>query len=203
MSHNATGAPPSSPSGAPPSGETDRADLARALVDTAYLEGDFVLSSGGRSRYYFDKYLFETQPAVLRRVAERLAERIPPGYERLAGPELGAVPLATAVSLASGLPFVIVRKAAKGYGTSRLIEGEFHSGERVLLVEDVISTAGEALRASAILREAGATVDRVLAVIDREQDGRDNLTAVDLELDALYLLSELPVPGTAREEDLS
>lgn len=208
MSHDATGAatPPrssqSGPQGSSP-GAADRADLARALVDTAYLEGDFVLSSGGRSRYYFDKYLFETQPAVLRRVADRLAERIPPGYDRLAGPELGAVPLATAVALASGMAFVIVRKGAKGYGTSRLIEGEFQPGERVLLVEDVISTAGEALRASAILREAGATVDRVLAVIDREQDGRDNLAAVDLELDALYRLSELPVPGTIPEEDLS
>ncbi|HEY3003464.1 MAG TPA: orotate phosphoribosyltransferase, partial [Kribbellaceae bacterium] len=82
---------------------------------------------------------------------------------------------------------------AKGYGTSRLIEGEFHPGERVLLIEDVISTAGEALRASKTLRDAGAQVDRVLAVIDREQDGRDNLTAVGLALDALYLLSELPV----------
>jgi orotate phosphoribosyltransferase len=175
----------------------DRGKLGELLVETAYLQGDFVLSSGARSKYYFDKYLFETQPKLLRLVAAEMASRIPADCERLAGPELGAVPLATAVSLASGLPFVIVRKGSKGYGTSRLIEGAFQPGERVLLIEDVISTAGEALRSAAVLRDAGVVVSRVLAVIDREQDGRANLEAVGLELDALFMLGELPVPGSS------
>lgn len=170
-----------------------RPGLAKSLVDSAYLRGDFVLSSGGRSSYYFDKYLFETKPAILREVAAHLAARIPDGVDRIAGPELGAVALTTAVSLESGVPFVIVRKGAKGYGTSRALEGEMHPGERILMIEDVISTASEALRAARIVREAGGEVHRILAVIDREQDGRDNITAAGLELDALFLLSELPV----------
>lgn len=181
------------PSNPPSVSHASRADLAQSLVDAAYLKGDFVLSSGGRSSYYFDKYLFETKPAILRQVAARLAERIPEGIDRIAGPELGAVALATAVSLESGVPFVIVRKGAKGYGTSRALEGEMHPGERVLMIEDVISTASEALRAARIVREAGGEVHRILAVIDREQDGRDNIAAAGLELDALFRLSELPV----------
>lgn len=170
-----------------------RAELAQSLVDAAYLRGDFVLSSGGRSSYYFDKYLFETKPWILTKVAKHLAARIPGDVDRIAGPELGAVALATAVSLESGLPFVIVRKGAKGYGTSRSLEGEMHEGERILMIEDVISTASEALRAARIVSGAGGRVGRILAVIDREQDGRDNITEAGFELDALFRLSELPV----------
>jgi len=174
----------------------DRGRLARDLVDAAYLRGDFVLSSGGRSSYYFDKYLFETKPAVLRMVARQLAERVPSDIDRLAGPELGAVALATALSLETGVPFVIVRKNAKGYGTSRAIEGEINPGERILLVEDVISTASEALRAARAVVGVGCTVRKILAVIDREQDGRDNIAAAGFALDALFRLSELPVDKT-------
>lgn len=91
-----------------------REELARDIVSAGYLRGDFLLSSGARSSFYFDKYLFETKPTILRRTASLLAERVPAGADRLAGPELGAVPLAAAVSLATGLPFVIIRKASKG-----------------------------------------------------------------------------------------
>jgi orotate phosphoribosyltransferase len=171
-------------------------------VESAYLRGDFVLSSGGRSKYYFDKYLFETKPAILKMVARELAERVPAGIDRIAGPELGAVALATAVSLETGLPFVIVRKGVKGYGRSRSIEGEMHEGERILLVEDVISTAAEALRAARALLEAGAKVEQVLAVIDREQEGRENLTAAGFRLETLFKLSDLPIDQAGEDHDV-
>jgi orotate phosphoribosyltransferase len=168
-----------------------RRELAADIVASAYLRGEYVLSSGARSDFYFDKYLFETKPTVLRRLASVLAERVPSVTERLAGPELGAVTLSAAVSLETGLPFVIVRKSAKGYGTGASIEGELHAGERVLLLEDVVSTGGEALAAARKLRAAGAEVIGVLAVIDRQQGGAEALAAEGLSFDALYELDEL------------
>src|SRR5436190_16893169 len=133
----------------------DRNELAQALGDRAYLEGDFVLRSGRRSRYYLDKYLFETRPELLGPLGEAIAEAVQeaePDAVRLAGPELGAVALAAAASLASGLPFVIVRKEAKDYGTSKRLEGAFEEGDLTCLVEDVVTSAGAALEAIAALR---------------------------------------------------
>ena len=170
-----------------------RSELAQDVVSAAHLRGEFILSSGGRSSYYFDKYLFETKPTILRRVGSMLAELVPTGIDRLAGPELGAVALVTALSLETGLPFVIVRKGSKGYGTSRIVEGELHPGERLLVVEDVISTAAEALKASRALVQVGANVRGILAVIDREQGGAENIAAAGFSLEALFRLSELPV----------
>ncbi len=167
--------------------------LGRDLVAAAYLRGDFVLSSGARSSFYFDKYLFETKPEILSRVAELLAELIPPEVDRLAGPELGAVALAAAVSLQTGLPFVIVRKASKDYGTSKAVEGEINAGERVVVVEDVITTAGEALKAASRLETIGVEVVGILAVLDRQQGGIDNITAAGYRAEALFRLSELDV----------
>lgn len=170
-----------------------REELARDIVSAAYLRGDFVLSSGARSSFYFDKYLFETKPTILRRIASLLAERVPTNVDRLAGPELGAVALATALSLETGLPFVIVRKASKEYATSNLAEGELHAGERVLIVEDVISTATQAIRAAQQVTQAGAEVAGILGVIDREQGGATNIAAAGYHFDALFCLSELNV----------
>lgn len=175
------------------SAEARRGELARDLVSAAYLRGDFVLSSGARSSFYFDKYLFETKPTILRRSASLLAERVPANVDRLAGPELGAVALATALSLETGLPFVIVRKSSKEYATSKLAEGELHPGERVLLVEDVISTAAQAIRAARQVARAGAQVAGILAVIDREQGGAANIAAAGYHFDALFRLGELGV----------
>jgi orotate phosphoribosyltransferase len=149
-------------------------DLAPRIREAALLEGDFVLSSGERSSFYVDKYLFSTDPDLLRDVAGALAENIPDGVERLAGVELGAVPLVVATALATGLPYVIVRKAAKGHGSSagRSIEGSLNSGETVVLVEDVITTGTQAVRAAGHLREAGVEVATIVAVLDRrEEDG--------------------------------
>src|SRR5207248_9609156 len=125
-----------------------RDEPAQALGEGAYLEGDFVPRSGRRSQYYLDKYLFETRPELLGPLGEAIAEAVheaEPDAVRLAGPELGAVALAAAASLASGLPFVIVRKEAKDYGTSKWLEGAFQEGELTCLVEDVVTSAGAAL----------------------------------------------------------
>jgi orotate phosphoribosyltransferase len=168
-----------------------RQELARDIVGAAYLRGDFVLSSGVRSTYYFDKYLFETRPSILRRIASLCVELVPPTVDRIAGPELGAVALATALSLESGLPFVIVRKSGKDYGTNRLVEGELFAGESVLVIEDVISTGTQAINAAGQVARAGAEVAGILGIIDREQGGAANIAAAGYHFQALFTLSDL------------
>jgi orotate phosphoribosyltransferase len=166
-------------------------ELANDIESAAYLRGDFVLSSGMRSNYYFDKYLFETKPSILRRISALLVELVPPGIDRIAGPELGAVPLATALSLEIGIPFAIVRKGGKDYATGRLVEGELYEGERVVVVEDVISTGSQAIRAANQLRSVGAEVVGIIGVIDREQGGPENIAAVGYHFQALFRRREL------------
>lgn len=168
-------------------------ELARDIAGAAYLRGDFVLSSGARSNYYFDKYLFATKPSILRRVSSLLLELVPPGVDRIAGPELGAVALAAGLALESGLPFVIVRRDGKGYGTSRLVEGELYPGESVLILEDVISTGAQAISAAARVEQAGAKVVGILGVIDREQGGAQNIEATGYPFTALFTKSDLGV----------
>src|SRR5207248_8082220 len=130
--------------------------LAESLVEHAYLEGDFLLRSGKRSKYYLDKYRFETRPELLRPLGERIATTVrehAPDATRLAAPELGAVALAAAASLESQLPFVIVRKAAKEYGTAKRIEGPYDEGECICLVEDVVTSGGALLDSIQALRQ--------------------------------------------------
>jgi orotate phosphoribosyltransferase len=170
------------------------AELGAALREHAYLEGDFVLRSGRRSRYYLDKYRFETRPDLLGPLGERIAQVVAehePEAVRLAGPELGAVPLAAAASLASGLPFLIVRKEAKEYGTGNRLEGVFEEGECVCLVEDVVTSGGAAVAAIEALREAGLTCRTAVCVVDREEGGMDALAGVGVRLRPLFRASEL------------
>jgi orotate phosphoribosyltransferase len=172
----------------------DRAELGAALADYAYLEGDFVLRSGRRSRYYLDKYRFETVPEILGPLGELIAEAVrehEPEAVRLAGPELGAVALAAAASLSSGLPFLIVRKEPKSYGTANRLEGVFEPGERVCLVEDVVTSAGAAIEAVEALREAGLEVGTAVVVVDREEGGADALARHGVRLRALFRPAEL------------
>ena len=172
-----------------------RAELARDLVAASWLEGDFVLRSGRRSNYYFDKYLFETQPSILRRVATLLAELVPPSTQRLAAPELGAIVLGAAVSLELDLPLVLVRKEAKEYGTAKALEGVLEPGDRVCLIEDVLTTGGEAIRSAEKVRDAGGELLRLIAVLDREEGAAENLAAAGIEFAALFRRSELPTPA--------
>jgi orotate phosphoribosyltransferase len=168
--------------------------LAAALLQNAYLEGDFVLRSGKRSRYYLDKYRFETQPDLLRGLGERIAATVGehvPGAIRLAAPELGAVALAAAASLESGLPFLIVRKAAKEYGTAQRLEGPYEEGEEVCLVEDVVTSGGALLESVEAVREAGLVVRTAVCVVDREEGGADALARQAVRLRPLFRAGEL------------
>jgi orotate phosphoribosyltransferase len=171
----------------------DLTALGKALVEAAYLEGDFLLSSGQRSKYYMDKYRFSTDPKILKPIAEGLAGLLPDGLDMLAGVELGAVPLVTAVSLETGLPFVIVRKAAKEYGTSKLIEGVLQQGAKLALVEDVLTTAGQAIRAANLLVELGGHVERIIYVVDREQGADANIRAAGFMPAALFTKTSLGI----------
>ncbi|MDQ6742229.1 MAG: orotate phosphoribosyltransferase [Candidatus Dormibacteraeota bacterium] len=161
------------------------------MIAVAWLEGDFVLRSGRHSRYYFDKYLFETQPGILRRVGRELAALVPAGTGRLAAPELGAVLLGGAVSLELDLPLVLVRKDAKEYGTSRAMEGVLEAGDRVTVIEDVLTTGGAAIDAVHKLRGAGAEVIHLLAVLDRQEGAAENLAELGVPYTPLFTRSEL------------
>jgi len=170
------------------------AELLAALREHAYLEGDFVLRSGKRSRYYLDKYRFETRPEILGPLGELIAAEVAehaPGATRLAGPELGAVALAAAASLSSGLPFLIVRNEAKGYGTSNRIEGAYEPGETICVVEDVVTSGGALLESVEALRAAGLVVRDAVCVVDREEGGVNALSRRDITLRALFRASEI------------
>ena len=172
----------------------DDAELARLIRAHAYLEGDFLLRSGRRSTYYLDKYRFETRPELLAPLGSRIAAAVQaeePGAVRLAGPELGAVALAAAASLASGLPFLIVRKASKGYGTDKLLEGVCEPGELVCLVEDVVTSGGAAADAVQSLRAAGLECRTAICVVDREEGGADALAALGVRLVRLFSAQQL------------
>jgi orotate phosphoribosyltransferase len=176
------------------------------LLAVAYLEGDFVLRSGRRSRYYLDKYLFETEPRVLRGIVRELAGMIREelaagaGYQRLAAPELGAVALAAGVSMETGLPFIIVRKEAKEYGTGKGMEGGWAPGERVAVVEDIVTSGGAALSAVRRLREAGLQVADLYCVVDREEGGREAAAAEGVRLHALFTSTSLGITPSAPAE---
>lgn len=165
-------------------------DLISALqaVDAVQF-GTFELSHGGTSDYYVDKYLFETDPHCLDLIADAFAERI--GETKLAGVALGAVPLVAATSVSTDLPYVIVRKKTKEYGSENRIEGRLEAGEEVVVIEDIATTGQSAIDAAEALREAGAVVNRVLVVVDREEGATERLAEEDLELEALVTASEL------------
>jgi orotate phosphoribosyltransferase len=169
----------------------DRDTLARAIYERTHLTGEFRLRSGAVSNEYFDKYLFESDPSLLREIGEALVPFLPRGTDALAGLELGGVPLATMLSQLTGLPALFVRKEAKTYGTCRLAEGGELDGRRLTLVEDVVTSGGQVVTSCGDLRERGALVEQAVCVIDREAGGAKNLADVDVELRALFTMSEL------------
>jgi orotate phosphoribosyltransferase len=169
----------------------ERTALGRELVAASYLKGDFVLRSGKRSNRYFDKFLFETEPALLRRLGKHLAALVPAETQRLAAPELGAVLLGGAVSMETGLPLVLVRKEPKGYGTSKQIEGRFEAGDRVTVIEDVVTTGGDSLRSAQVLRDAGVEVIHLVVVLDRGEGGEENIRQAGIPYSPLFRISDL------------
>jgi len=169
-------------------------ELGHRLLDVALLEGDFTLRSGKRSRWYLDKYRFETDPALLRELGERLAaavKDVEPEAVKLGGPALGAVALAASAAMASGLPFIIVRGEAKEYATGNRIEGPHEPGELVCLVEDVVTSGGALCEAVEAVREAGLVVRHAVCVVDREEGGADALARLGVRLASLYRAGEL------------
>ncbi len=168
-------------------------ELGKAILRAAYLEGDFVLRSGRRSRYYLDKYLFTTKPDILGAIVDEIAGMLPEGVHRIAGTVLGAVPLAVALSLRTGIPSIIVRKAGKDYGTQNVIEGEWEAGEKVVLVEDVLTTGGAALAAAENLRRVGMNVLGVTGVIDREEGAREAFAEKGIPFQAVFTKTSLGI----------
>jgi orotate phosphoribosyltransferase len=165
--------------------------LAKNVYKTAHLTGTFTLRSGQVSNQYFDKYLFESNPALLFEIAKGLKEKIPRGTEILAGLEMGGIPIATALSLQTGIPAVFVRKKAKEYGTCKLAEGVDIAGKKVCIVEDVVTTGGQIIVSTKELRARGAVIDSVLCVIDRSSEGKRNLLEHDLQLYSLFTMDKL------------
>lgn len=168
-------------------------ELARRIAEVALLRGEFTLRSGRKSSFYLDKYLFSTQPAILAELGKMFAERLPSGTTKLAGAELGGIPLVTAASLASGLPCVFIRNQKKDYGTSKQLEGVLTKDDRVVIVEDVATTGGQVLEAAKVIAESGATFLRIIATIDRLEGARQNIEAAGFSFDALFTVRDLGI----------
>ncbi|MCO6437526.1 MAG: orotate phosphoribosyltransferase [Phycisphaerae bacterium] len=168
-------------------------NLAKRIKEAAYLEGDFTLRSGRKSKYYLDKYLFETQPDILGELGKLFAKYVGESTTLVAGAELGGVPLAAATSMACGKPFVIIRNAKKDYGTSKPFEGKLTASDSVLLVEDIATTGGQVLEAAKLIREIGATVERIVAVIDRQEGARENIEGAGFAFVALFTKHDLGI----------
>jgi orotate phosphoribosyltransferase len=169
----------------------DKSTLAKAIYEIAHLKGEFILRSGQTSNQYFDKYLFESDPFILSEIAEKLSKLVPEGTEVLAGLEMGGIPVATSLSLKTGIPVVFVRKKAKEYGTYKLAEGMNVAGKNVCVIEDVVTTGGQILLSTNDLKEVGARIKSVLSVIERDPQGRANLENAGLEYFSLFKMDEL------------
>lgn len=169
-------------------------ELAERIRAVAYLEGEFTLRSGKKSHFYVDKYLFETQPDILAELGRMFAQRTTPKTTLIAGAELGGVALAAATSIAANKPFVIVRNAKKDYGTGKTYEGKLSPGDVVLLVEDIATTGGQVLEAARDLSAAGATVEKIVAVVDRGQGAAENIRNAGFEFEALFNSADLRLP---------
>ncbi len=170
-----------------------RKELIKRIKETAYLEGDFVLRSGKRSKYYLDKYLFETCPDILKALGEEFAKHITDDVTLIAGAELGGVALAAATALETGKKWVIIRNTKKGYGTAKLVEGVLKAGDVVLLVEDVTTTGGQVLEAAKVISKTGATIKKIVCVIDRKQGAEENITKAGYKFESILTKDDLGI----------
>lgn len=178
----------------------DREALAARIADASLLRGTFTLRSGRTSSYYLDKYRFSTRPEILREVGVLLAERVArieaesgAPVARLAGAELGGIPLVTVAGLNTGKPTIFIRNQKKDYGTAKQLEGEIQPGDRVVFLEDVATTAGQSLEAARSLQDAGAEVVAIVTVIDRLEGARENVEGAGFRFEALFTKADLGV----------
>jgi len=168
-------------------------NLVRLVKETSLLTGEFILSSGRKSNYYLDKYLIETQPDILNAVVEGIVPKLPSETDILAGTELGAIPLVTAVGLKTGIPFLLVRKKAKDYGTKNVVEGLYKKSQNVALLEDVLTTGTQAVVAADSLKELGLNVLKIVCIIDREEGAREAVENAGYVLDPLLTRTMLGI----------
>lgn len=166
-------------------------ELAKRIYDISHLEGTFLLRSGKTANEYFDKYLFEGHPQILKEIASRLSALIPNHIEVLAGPEMGGIPIVTALSLETNIPAAFVRKVAKQYGTCKIAEGADIKGKRVCIIEDVVTTGGQVILSAEDLRNEGAIVEDVISVILRDEEAREKLQEQGLTLCSLFTMQDL------------
>jgi len=170
-----------------------RDELIKRIKETAYLEGDFTLRSGKKSKYYLDKYLFETCPDILKALGEEFARYVTDDVSLIAGAELGGVALAASTAMATGKNWVIIRNSKKGYGTGKMIEGVISQGDVVLLVEDIATTGGQVLEAAKIITEAGAAMKEIVCVIDRKQGAEQNITNAGYKFESILTKDDLGI----------
>jgi len=170
-----------------------RAELIKRIKETAYLEGDFTLRSGKKSKYYLDKYLFETCPDILKALGEEFARHITDDVTLIAGPELGGIALAASTAMASGKNWVIIRNTKKDYGTGKLIEGVLKPADVVLITEDIATTGGQVIEAARAITEAGATVKKIVCVIDRKQGAEENITKAGYKFESILTKDDLGI----------
>lgn len=171
----------------------EKAVLAGRIKEAAYLEGDFTLRSGRKSNYYLDKYLFETQPDILRELGTMFASYAQESTTLIAGAELGGVALAASTAMAAGKPFVIIRNAKKDYGTAKPFEGKMSDADSVLLVEDIATTGGQVLEAAKLIREIGGKVEAIVCVIDRQEGARENIEEAGFRFESLFTKADLGI----------
>jgi orotate phosphoribosyltransferase len=169
----------------------EKGELAERIKAASYLTGQFILRSGKTSSFYWDKYRFESDPTLLDAVVEEMRKLLPPSFDKLAGLEMGGIPLATVLSLKTGKPCLFVRKTAKTYGTCNLLEGGFEAGETAVVIEDVITVAGQVCSSVKQMRELGLKIQNVVCVIDRQQGGSENLKKIGCSLVSVFTLEEL------------
>jgi orotate phosphoribosyltransferase len=168
-------------------------ELATRIVETAILRGDFTLRSGKKSTWYIDKYLFTTQPDILLELGKLFAEIIPTGTTLLAGAELGGIPLVTTASMESGLPCVFIRNQKKDYGTSKQLEGKVAPSDHVVIVEDIATTGGQVLEVAETIEELGATIESIVAVVDRNEGAKENIETAGYTFVSLFSTTDLGI----------
>jgi len=173
----------------------NRDELISRVKETSYLEGDFTLRSGKKSKYYMDKYLFETCPDILKALGEEFGKHVSDDVTLIAGAELGGVALAAATAMSADKNWIIVRNSKKGYGTGKMVEGVLKAGDVVLLVEDIATTGGQVIEAAKIITEAGATVKKIVCVIDRKQGAGENIAEAGFDFESIMTKDDLGITG--------
>ncbi len=168
----------------------EKTELAKSIRAASFLTGRFKLRSGIVSPFYIDKYRFESDPLLLSSVIDELERLLPKSFDKIAGLELGGIPLATGLSLKTGKQCLYIRKAPKPYGTCNLVEGGFYPRETAVVVEDVITTAGQVCKSVEQMRGLGLIVQHIVCVIDRQQGGKENLAHIECSLASVFTLSD-------------